>query len=118
MYETLKLFPYRVNCYYEGHIASAATIAMCGASKIITTPYTTFLLHELSADFGSKHTVNKSIIGWHDTLMGYVADIYSKKTNGKITQDSLKEEIFLTSEQAKDIALVDQIITYVRDINE
>jgi ATP-dependent Clp protease, protease subunit len=112
MYEALKLFPGEVTCYCEGFVASAATVVMCGANKILTTPYTTFLIHQLSAEFDDKHSANKATVGWHDTLMQYVLDVYSKKTGEKFTESMLKEEVYLTAQQAKDLGFVEEILLY------
>lgn len=114
MYETLKFFEGKVTCYPEGFVASSAVTVMCGCNKIISTPLTTFLIHQITTWIDGKFYHNKATIAWQDILQTNIADIYDKKTNGKVTADMLKEETYLTAQQALELGLVDEIINYTK----
>jgi ATP-dependent Clp protease, protease subunit len=112
MYESLKFFKGKITCYPEGHVASSAVTVVCGGSKVIFSPLTTFLIHQLSGYLDGSYETTKSILGWYDVLQNNMADIYNKKTNGKVTAEMLKEEVYLTAQQALDLGLVDEILNY------
>jgi ATP-dependent Clp protease protease subunit len=114
MYESLKFFEGEVICYPEGFVASSAVTVMCAASKVISSPLTTFLIHQITTWVDGKFYDNKAVFNWHEAYQNIIADIYSKKTNGKVTASMLKEETYLTAEQARELGLVDEIINYIK----
>ena len=114
MYESLKFFKGEVICYAEGHVASSAVTVMCGASKVISRPLTTFLIHQITTWLDGKFYDNKAVFTWHEAYQNIIADIYSKKTNDKVTASMLKEETYLTAEQARELGLVNEIINYTK----
>ena len=114
MYETLKFFEGYVICYPEGHVASSAVTVMCGCSKIISSPLTTFLIHQLSGYLEGSYQTTKAILGWYNILQSNIVDIYDKRTKSKVTEDMLKEETYLTAKQALELGLVDEIINYTK----
>lgn len=79
MYEELKFFKGEVICYPSGHVASSAVTLMCAASKVISSPLTTFLIHQLSGYLEGSYETTKAIIGWYDILQSNIVDIYNKK---------------------------------------
>lgn len=111
MYEVLKLFKGNITCYTQGLVGSSSTFLTCACNKVISTPMTTFLIHQLSSDFNGSYSNNKAIVGWHDKLTDFMLDIYNKKTS-KITLELLKEETYLTAAQALELGLVDEVVNY------
>jgi len=112
MYEALKLFKGKITCYTEGFVASMGIIVMCGATCVKCSPLTTFLIHQTTSWFDGKFHDNKAFLNWVETCLNYMVDIYNKKTKGKVTAEMLKDEVYLTAQQALDLGLVDEILNY------
>lgn len=112
MYEALKRFNGKITCYPGGFVASSGVTVMCGASKVISTPLTYFLIHQVSGYISGKFHHNTSTLDWHAKCQKNTEDIYFARTNGKVTPEMLKNEVFLTAEQAKELGFVDEIVSY------
>ncbi|GAA6622738.1 ClpP family protease [Scytonema sp. NUACC26] len=108
MYDILNQSSLNVTVVCEGYVASSGTIVMLGAKRRLCTAHTNFLIHPISSGNDGTLAYLKSNIKFLDTLDDIVCSIYNKHTF--ITRTMIDVETFLTAEQAKQYALIDEVI--------
>ena len=92
----------------QGFVASSATILLCATDKTISDKNTTFFLHDLTHELNTNHINNKACLEYDTKLKDKFIAIYNKRT--LITSDMLDRDTYLTSEQALQLKLVNEII--------
>lgn len=114
-----------VTAYLNGMVASAATIIAMGARRIVMAPEAVMLVHNASSflfyfervqkeDIDDKHEELKQLNEMLTTFDKVIAEIYSKRTGKSVEEMEklMKEERWLTAEEALEYGLVDEIDNY------
>ena len=101
-----------VNTYVDGYAASAASLISVVGKKRYMTQNSLMLIHQLSSGNEGKFEELDDEMKNLSLFMNIVKKIYLTKTNIKpiILEDILKHDIWLSSDQCKDLGLVDEII--------
>jgi ATP-dependent protease ClpP protease subunit len=103
-----------IHTYIEGIAASSASLISMAGHKRFITKNSFMLIHELRS--GVEGTYSNIVDEKEncDKLMKVIKDFYLTKTNGKIDNDLLqsilKRDLILSSEECKNIGLIDEII--------
>ena len=114
-----------VTAYLNGMVASAATIIAMGARRIVMAPEAVMLVHNASSflfyfervqkeDIDDKHEELKQLNEMLTTFDKVIAEIYSKRTGKSVEEMEklMKEERWLTAQEALEYGLVDEIDNY------
>ena len=101
-----------VNTYVDGYAASAASLISVVGKKRFMTQNSLMLIHQLSSGNEGKFDELDDEMKNLNLFMNIVKKIYLTKSNIKpiILEDILKHDIWLSSDQCKDLGLVDEII--------
>ena len=101
-----------VNTYVDGYAASAASLISVVGKKRYMTQNSLMLIHQLSSGNEGKFDELDDEMKNLNLFMNIVKKIYLTKSNIKpiILDDILKHDIWLSSDQCKDLGLVDEII--------
>lgn len=101
-----------VNTYVDGYAASAASLISVSGKKRYMTSNSLILIHQLSGGNQGKFDEMDDEMKNLNLFMGIVKKIYLSKTNIKpiILEDILKHDIWLSSDQCKDLGIIDEII--------
>lgn len=113
----------RVTAYLFGYVASAATVASLGASKICISRYAFYLVHKVSNWVDAWGQMNADQIDAlieqlkqnkleNDKMDLVLAQMYANKCKKKVNDilDILKKGEWLTAQEALDYGFVDEII--------
>ena len=101
-----------VNTYVDGYAASAASLISVVGKKRYMTQNSLILIHQLSGGNEGKFEELDDDMKNMNLFMNIVKKIYLSKTNIKpfTLDDMLKHDIWLSSDQCKELGLVDEII--------
>ena len=101
-----------VNTYVDGYAASAASLISVVGKKRYMTQNSLMLIHQLSGGNEGKFEEMDDEMKNLNLFMNIVKKIYLSKTSIKpiMLEDILKHDIWLSSDQCKDLGLVDEII--------
>lgn len=101
--------------YIEGHVASAATLLSIAATKRFITPNSDMLIHEISSWVGGKISQISEEYRNLRKMQDKLEEIYLKhsKLEKEALQEILKRDTLLTSEEALEYGLVDEIKTSI-----
>lgn len=113
----------KVTAYLFGYVASAATVASLGASKICISRYAFYLVHKVSNWVDAWGQMNADQIDAlieqlkqnkleNDKMDLVLAQMYANKCKKKVNDilDILKKGEWLTAQEALDYGFVDEII--------
>ncbi len=101
-----------VNTYVDGYAASAASLISVVGKKRYMTQNSLMLIHQLSGGNEGKFEEMDDEMKNLNLFMNIVKKIYLSKTSIKpvMLEDILKHDIWLSSDQCKDLGLIDEII--------
>lgn len=113
----------KITAYLYSMVASAATIIAMGASKIVMSKHSLFLIHQASTwtDLWgqmNKEQIEETIKALQEekktleTIDLTIASIYADKTGKSIGEihDIMQKSEWLTADEAKDLGFVDEIL--------
>lgn len=122
IYSQLKRHPAQKTVYVDGFACSvAATIAMAG-DKVVMPKNTMMMIHNAwNVAYGNATQLRKAADDL-DTIMEGNRQAYLQKSNGKITEDKLKElleaETWLTADQCLQYGFADEVLGKEVDLTE
>lgn len=113
IYDRFKNYHRPIIVTIDGYAASGASIISCGATKVLSTQNSYFMIHEISSITWGKYSDFKDDMKFQDDIMNKIYTIYSEKT--KMTKDKVKElferkDLWMNSEEAMSYGFIDEII--------
>lgn len=110
--DLIKTLDTQVNTYVDGYSASAATLISIVGKKRFMTKNSLMLIHQLSGGNEGKFNEMDDEMRNLNLYMKLVKDLYlsNTKISSVLLDDMLKHDLWLTSDECKDLGLVDEII--------
>ena len=110
--DTIEKSEVPIYTYVDGYAASAATLISVSGAKRFTGPNSILLIHQLSTSSGGKYEEMVDDKKNMDTFMKIIRNIYLKKSKLDIEclNDILRHDWWLTSNEALEYGLIDEII--------
>jgi ATP-dependent Clp endopeptidase proteolytic subunit ClpP len=103
----------KVNMICRGRAFSAASVILtCGTGTRMMSKNSTIMFHQASSMISGKLTDVTNTIDFVKRIEGDIYELLSKKTKKDAAwwKEQMRSDLFLTSEQALEIGVIDQII--------
>ena len=122
IYSQLRRHPAEKVVYVDGFACSIASVIAMAGDKVIMPNNTMMMIHDAwSVTYGNARQLRKAADDL-DTIMEGNRQAYLDKSNGKITEDKLKElleaETWLTAQQCLEYGFCDEILSREADLTE
>ena len=110
--DTILNLDVNVNTVIDGACASAATFLSIAGDKRFMHEHSYILIHQLSTSYWGKYDELVDDMESNDKLMKAMKNIYKQYTKipMKKLDEILKHDIWLTSEEAENYGLIDEVI--------
>ena len=122
IYSQLRRHPAEKVVYVDGFACSVASVIAMAGDKVIMPSNTMMMIHDAwNVVYGNARQLRKAADDL-DTIMEGNRQAYLDKSNGKITEDKLKElletETWLTAQQCLEYGFCDEILSREADLTE
>lgn len=117
IFSQLDRFDGEIVVYIDGLAASAATFLVLAADRIVTAPHATWMIHDASSIMWGNADEMRAIADVLDQLSDDIAGMYAARGKEKAAKfrELMKEETWLTADQALELGLTDKVATFTED---
>ena len=120
IYNALKTYPGRVTAKITGPTASSATLIASGADEIQAFDNTLYLIHNVWTMTAGNADEMRKTANDLDKFDASIIGVYKKKTGRREStiKSKMKEEVWMSADEAKDFGLVDKVIPATKAQNK